>query len=190
MEWLRCLQAKGLTGLRRARGSRAAWKYPQCSTLAPPFTAVDKAQLNASFFKKTKQTGKPADDIWWMKCCFFFPRWVSGQSGSRIGLRSQGGTAWSCYCWDFFNSASASWTRDAEKVRGGDEGVCVCVLKKRISVYASAATEHRKPPVSMGTGKTPCTFYCGRGEAPAFRSDRRGRNGPLGPDPLCNVCCL
>lgn len=78
--------------------------------------------------------------------------------------------------------------RKGERRRRGS--VCVCVLKKRISVYASAATEHRKPPVSMGTGKTPCTFYCGRGEAPAFRSDRRGRNGPLGPDPLCNVCCL
>lgn len=80
--------------------------------------------------------------------------------------------------------------RETQKRWEEETRECVCVLKKRISVCASAATEHRKPPVSMGTGKTPCTFYCGRGGAPAFRSDRRGRNGPLGPDPLCNVCCL
>lgn len=50
---------------------------------------------------------------------------VSLGPGAEIGPRSRGGTARSCYCWDFFNSASASWTEDAERVRGGAKGACV-----------------------------------------------------------------
>lgn len=86
---------------------------------------MDKAQLNA-LFTKTKQMGKP-DTCDELNVAFVFldVSQVSLGPGAEIGPRSQGGTAWSCYCWDFFNSASASWTQEAEKVRGGDEEVCV-----------------------------------------------------------------
>lgn len=132
MEWLRCLRARGLTGLTWQRGSRAVWKYPQCSTLAPPFTVADKAQLNVLLKKKKgnahKKMGNQTHDKKKMMLLF---SWISLRSASGSRSRDQpgsgGGMVWSCYCWHFFNSASASWTEDAERLRGGAKGVCVCV---------------------------------------------------------------
>lgn len=196
MEWLRCLRARGLTGPTWQRGSRAVWKYPQCSNLAPPFTVADKAQLNVLLKKKkekrkrTQKNGKP--DMTNKMMLLF--SWISLMSASGSRSRDQpgsgGGMVWSCYCWHFFNSASASWTEDAERLRGGAKGVCVCVKIEHISLCIICLQAKETPSVSMGTGKTPCTFHHGRGEAPVFRWDRGDRNGPAWPDALCNVCVV
>lgn len=120
--------------------------------------------------------------------------WISLMSASGSRSRDQpgsgGGKVWSCYCWHFFNSASASWTEDAERLRGGAKGVCVCVKIEHVSLCIICLQAKETPSVSMGTGKTPCTFHHGRGEAPVFRWDRGDRNGPAWPDALCNVCVV
>lgn len=121
--------------------------------LVPPFTTADKAQLKIwIIIKKKKRTGKTVHIR--VKCCFFFPGSVPGQSdpglGPVIGLRSQVEKVWSCYCCAFFIRASASWRKETETEGGeeGAEGECV-VLKWRILVHASSATAHRKTPLFL-----------------------------------------